>query len=61
MISDVFNVYLNGSNYVCSTAAVVVSMPWLFKFLSGLINELAIKGYRRNPTWQMVDSCVLSH
>jgi Na+/melibiose symporter-like transporter len=49
-IYGVFNGYLNVPGYVYSTAAVVVAMPWSFKFLFGLVNDLVpINGYRRKP------------
>jgi Na+/melibiose symporter-like transporter len=49
-IYGVFNGYLNVPGTVYVTAAVVITMPWSFKFLFGLINDLVpIGGYRRKP------------
>jgi hypothetical protein len=42
--------YLNVPAYVYSTAGVIMTLPWSFKFLFGLLNDcVPIGGYRRKP------------
>ena len=42
--------YLNVPAYVYSTAGVIMSLPWSFKFLFGVLNDcVPIMGYRRKP------------
>ena len=42
--------YLNVPAYVYSTAGVIMTLPWSFKFLLGALNDcVPIFGYRRKP------------
>ena len=42
--------YLNVPAHVYSTAGVIMSMPWSFKFLFGLLSDcMPMFGYRRKP------------
>ena len=42
--------YMNVPSYVYSTASVIMTMPWSFKFFLGLLNDcVPIMGLRRKP------------